>query len=79
MRVRKRTKGDGMDLKNKSRDELLKLAKEKGIELSDEQLDRVSGGVWASNPDCPTCGSADVVWDDCLGLLICRSCGCEFY
>ena len=68
-----------MDLKDKSRDELLKLAQEKGVELTEEQLERVSGGIWASNPDCPACGSYDVVWDDCLGLLICRSCGFEFY
>lgn len=30
-----------------SREELLELAKSEGVELSDDQLDSVSGGVWS--------------------------------
>ena len=54
----------------KTPDELLKFAKEEGIELTDEQLTAISGGGVCSgvsdigdaiNPsDCPKCGSNDV-------------------
>lgn len=37
-------KGDAMDLKDMSQEELLKLVQEKGIKLTDEQLDSMSGG-----------------------------------
>lgn len=36
----------------KTADELVALAKEEGLELSDEQLDSISGGDW----DDPICG-----------------------
>ena len=36
-----------MDIKSMSHEELLKLAKEKGVELTDEQLTKISAaGVW---------------------------------
>lgn len=45
----------------KSQEEILKLAKEEGIELSDEQLEAVSGGVCQGDIDvsmtCPKCGA----------------------
>ena len=47
----------------KSHEELLALAKEEGIELTDEQLAAVSGGGFcASTPEftCPKCGSKNV-------------------
>lgn len=37
-------KGDAMDLKDMSQEELLKPVQEKGIKLTDEQLDSMSGG-----------------------------------
>ena len=64
--------GDGMnldDLSNdlkakalecKSADELLKLAREEGIELSDEQLDAIAGG-WDDGCDEYT-GGYDGSW-----------------
>ena len=41
-----------------SNEELLELAKAEGIELTEEQLDSVSGGTWGcSDNDIPeTCG-----------------------
>ena len=36
----------------KTADELVALAKEEGVELTDEQLDAISGGKW--NPHCGT-------------------------
>ena len=43
----------------KSQDELLALAKEEGVELSEEQLSAVSGGGCFSTNKCPKCGSDD--------------------
>ena len=46
----------------KDQEELLKVAKEEGVELSDEQLEAVNGGICTSTPSytCPKCGSSDV-------------------
>ena len=47
----------------KSTEELLKLAKEDGIELSDEQLQAISGGCSGSTPkECPFCHSKNVIY-----------------
>ena len=43
----------------KSQDELLKLAKEEGVELTEDQLSAVSGGGCFSTNKCPKCGSDD--------------------
>ena len=43
----------------KSQDELLKLAKEEGVELTSEQIEAVSGGGCFSSMKCPNCGSKD--------------------
>ena len=52
----------------KNSGELLKLAKEEGIELTDEQLEAVSGGVCtASMPKCPRCGSNEFVTEEYSG------------
>ena len=42
----------------KTHEEMLKLAKEEGVELTDEQLEAVSGGSCeAKLPPCPNCQS----------------------
>ena len=41
----------------KNTDELLEVAKEEGIELTDEQLEAVSGGACSGPAKCPKCGS----------------------
>ena len=47
----------------KSTDELLKLAKEDGVELNEEQLQAISGGCSGSVPNkCPVCGSENVIY-----------------
>ena len=46
----------------KTQEEMLSLAKEEGIELTDEQLEAVSGGCTAPEikPEvCPQCGKSD--------------------
>ena len=44
----------------KNQEELLALAKEEGIELSEEQLTAVNGGFCSSDdPTCPHCGTKD--------------------
>ncbi len=53
----------------KNSEELLSLAKEEGIELTDEQLEAVSGGCNSSGHgdemfrghECPKCGSTNTV------------------
>ena len=39
----------------KTQEEMLALAKEEGIELTDEQLEAVSGGCNTGNVRCPRC------------------------
>ncbi len=48
------------EAKGKTAEELIALAEQKGIELSDEQLERVSGGNtgWTGHT-CPNCGSSN--------------------
>ena len=60
----------------KSQEELLALAKKEGIQLTDEQLEAVNGGM-CSTKKCPKCGSEYV---DRLGVYDgwaydCRKCG----
>ena len=67
----------------KNHAELLELAREEDIKLTDEQLDVISGGGACSvisdigdkiNPyDCPKCGSNDVEKDG--NVHTCKKCG----
>ncbi len=67
----------------KNQEELLALAKQEGIELTDEQLQVISGGGACSvasdvgdflNPfDCPECGSNNVEKDG--NKYTCKKCG----
>ena len=43
----------------KTGEEILALAQEEGVELTEEQLEAISGGWTGSN--CPNCGSDDVI------------------
>lgn len=67
-----------------SREELLKLAKKEGIELTDEQLEAVSGGACSNTdncPPCPYCGSTNVKLRQsgkALKKYKCNDCGKEF-
>jgi len=49
----------------KNSDEILNIAKAEGIELTDEQLEAVSGGggCFGGTMKCPECGSNDVKTD----------------
>ena len=67
----------------KTQEELLALAKAEGIQLTDEQLESISGGGLCSTPSftCPKCGSTDISaysqtspvhkWWECT----CKKCG----
>ena len=67
-------------------DELLALAKTEGVELTDEQLNTISGGGACSvisdigdkiNPsDCPKCGANNPKKDG--NLRICKKCGYQW-
>ena len=47
----------------KNQEEILELAKQEGIQLTEEQLEAVSGG-WCSQtpPPCPFCGSKNTIY-----------------
>lgn len=40
----------------KTQEERLQLAKDEGMELTDEQLEAVNGGNCLNDPTCPNCG-----------------------
>ncbi len=66
-----------------SAEEILSLAKEEGVQLSDEQLEAVSGGCGKSLT-CPKCGSKNVRRSDALSrdkhyfVYKCQDCGEKF-
>ena len=58
----------------KNGEELLKLAKEEGVELNDEQLQAVAGGCSTPSMTCPQCGArAKHYVDSNTGI---HACGC---
>lgn len=76
----------------KNHEELLTLAKQEGVELTQEQLAAVSGGgsdycQTTPEPDCMYCGSKNVkVKKQSTGVLFdyqfeckCKDCGRTFY
>lgn len=62
----------------KTPEEIIRLARDEGVELTDEQLQQVTGG-WGDdgNSRCIECGSTNLVYDSTLGMTICRDCGAE--
>lgn len=68
----------------KSSEELLKLAKDEGIELTSEQLEAINGGACSNTdrcPPCPSCGSTNVKSKYSGSKVIvykCKDCGREF-
>ena len=73
----------------KNQEELLKLAKQEGVELNDEQLEAVNGGFCDSSDlkaCCPNCGSHDNEIKDILNkgretemrVFHCNKCGINF-
>lgn len=68
----------------KNNDEILRIAKDEGITLTDEQLEAVSGGCGSDTDPirCPQCGSDDVTYYPMHGgrggKFSCGSCGNVF-
>ena len=68
----------------KSQEEIFELAKQEGIELTDEQLEAVNGGACSNTdncPPCPSCGSSNVKLrqsGNTLKKYKCNDCGKEF-
>lgn len=61
----------------KDADEILSFVKEEGFELSDQQLEAVSGGGWGEVPTCPYCGSKNIYQGESKGGFPgngCRDC-----
>ena len=63
----------------KNQEELLALAKEEGAELSEEQLQAVSGGA-CTPTSCPECHSTnlDSYYYGGVEIYECKSCGHEW-
>ena len=63
----------------KTSEELLKLAQEENVELTEEQLAAVSGGCGSTQKQCPYCGSSNIESDraDISSFLTyhCKDCG----
>ena len=64
----------------KNPDEIIALAKEEGIELTDEHLEVINGGsACITTPtSCPKCGTSDITTDYGAGigyLCVCNQCG----
>lgn len=69
-----------MDIKNISIEELVKLAQEKGVELTDEQLNTIAGGRdWdeldASSCRCGICGRETYYYKSEGAPKYCQYCG----
>ena len=66
-------------------EEMLALAKEEGLELSDGELEAIAGGSWSPKdalPQCPVCGSYAISVfpiPGCAGMTrrVCHDCGWE--
>ena len=60
----------------KTQEEIINLAKEEGIELTDEQLSAVSGGSCTPEMTCPKCGGkARAYSDGMFSACSCPNCG----
>ena len=70
----------------KSNEEMLALAKQEGVQLSDEQLEAVSGGCTSTlrseDVRCPACGSGErvtkIVGSENKTYCRCYNCGNEW-
>lgn len=65
--------------------DLLALAKDEGVELTEEQLDAVSGGTCDEKPRCPMCNSSNVKdvtpyqgEDTAPNVYMCKDCHHQF-
>ena len=65
----------------KSSEEILALAKEEGVTLTDEQLEAVSGGGCFKTVKCDKCGSKNVKLIKSIerGKYECKECGNVFH
>ena len=64
----------------KNGEELLALAKEEGVDLTDEQLDAIAGGLekdWFGDYMCPKCGEQVNTYTD--GTYWCPYCDARGY
>ena len=59
----------------KNTEEMLAVAKEEGIELTDEQLEAVSGGACSLWESCPNCHGDKINYVDFGSYKKCQECG----
>lgn len=64
--------------KCKNQEEIFLIAKEEGVELTDEQLETISGGGICA-PVCPHCGTKEDVYvgttEETSNKYVCKKCG----
>ena len=61
----------------KNQNDLLELAREEGVELTDEEIEQISGGgVWNHPKSCPKCGKGNIYHYG--AQYYCRDCGHEW-
>jgi len=58
----------------KTPEEILALAHEEGYELSDEELEQITGGGQWTDRKCPNCGSQDLRHNLFTGRTTCQTC-----
>ena len=63
----------------KNQEELLKLAKEEDAELTDAQLEAVSGGSCTSSTKCPNCGCTSFDWGESCNRRRYYCCRCHTF
>ena len=63
-------------------EELVNLAKENGVDLSDEQVDQIANGGWGSDngKTCPDCGGRNIIQigDPFIYRYKCMDCGAQW-
>ena len=61
----------------KTPEELMALAKAEGMEIPEEQLERIAGGWGDKARTCPECGSTDVIVGGAkqAAAYVCQNCG----
>lgn len=58
-------------------EDLMTIANEEGVELTDEQIDQISGGgAWNHPKNCPACGKENIYHYG--AQYYCRDCGHEW-
>lgn len=60
-------------------EDVLALAKDEGVELDDNELEKISGGIyWDSQDPCPKCGAKPTAIQGADGSHFCYKCDAKW-